>query len=96
MIVADFRLIGPFSSKEEQLNCKKFFDTNFFKILLFFGRGTMQVSRDVFRFIPLLDFTFQSVIDWSKSVTAIDQQLFALYNFSDDEIAFIESVINPM
>ena len=56
----------------------------------------MQVSRDVFRFIPLLDFTFQSVIDWSKSVTAIDQQLFALYNFSDDEIAFIESVINPM
>ena len=91
-----FLLIGPFSSKEEQLNCKKFFDTNFFKILLFFGRGTMQVSRDVFRFIPLLDFTFQSVIDWSKSVTAIDQQLFALYNFSDDEIAFIESVINPM
>lgn len=91
-----FLLVGPFTSQIEQLNCKKFFDTNFFKILLFFGRGTMQVSRDVFRFIPLLDFTAGSEIDWSKSVAEIDAQLYAKYHLSDEEIAFIESMIKPM
>lgn len=91
-----FLLIGPFSTQEEQLNCKKFFDTNFFKILIFFGRGTMQVSRDVFRFIPMQDFTANSDIDWSKSVAEIDQQLYAKYKLSDKEIAFIESMIKPM
>ena len=91
-----FLLVGPFSSKDEQLNCKKFFDTNFFKILLFFGHGTMQVSRDVFRFIPLLDFSSDSDIDWSKSVEEIDTQLYVKYNLSDKEISFIESMINRM
>lgn len=91
-----FLLIGPFSTQEEQLNCKKFFDTNFFKILIFFGRGTMQVSRDVFRFIPMQDFTANSDIDWSKSVAEIDQQLYAKYKLSDKEISFIESMIKPM
>lgn len=91
-----FLLIGPFSSQTEQLNCKKFFDTNFFKVLLFFGRGTMQVSKDVFRFVPLQDFTENSDIDWSKSVEEIDAQLYAKYNLSDEEIAFIESMIKPM
>lgn len=91
-----FLLIGPFSTQEEQLNCKKFFDTNFFKILIFFGRGTMQVSRDVFRFIPMQDFTANSDIDWSKSVAEIDAQLYAKYNLSDEEISFIESMIKPM
>lgn len=91
-----FLLIGPFSTQEEQLNCKKFFDTNFFKILIFFGRGTMQVSRDVFRFIPMQDFTANSDIDWSKSIEEIDAQLYAKYNLSDEEISFIESMIKPM
>ena len=91
-----FLLIGPFSTQEEQLNCKKFFNTNFFKILIFFGRGTMQVSRDVFRFIPMQDFTANSDIDWSKSVAEIDAQLYAKYGLTDDEVTFIESMIKPM
>lgn len=91
-----FLLVGPFASQMEQLNCNKFFATKFFKILLFFGRGTMQVSRDVFRFIPLQNFTDHSDIDWSKSVAEIDAQLYAKYNLSAEEIAFIESMIKPM
>lgn len=91
-----FLMIGPFATQTEQLNCKKFFDTNFFKILLFFGRGTMQVSRDVFRFIPLLDFSDKSKMNWNKSMEEIDAHLYAKYNFSDEEIAFIESMIKPM
>jgi hypothetical protein len=42
------------------------------------------------------DFTANSDIDWSKSIEEIDVQLYAKYNLSKDEIAFIESMIKPM
>ena len=63
---------------------------------LFFGRGTMQVSQDVFRFVPLQDFTSLSDIDWNKSIPEIDNQLFAKYHLTNEEISFIESMIKPM
>lgn len=63
--------------------------TNFFKTLLFFGRGTMQVSQDVFRFIPLQDFSNQSDINWHKSILEIDNQLYLKYSFTKEEILFI-------
>lgn len=91
-----FLLIGPFTNKIYQMNCHKFISTNFFKILLFFGRGTMQVSQDVFRFVPLQDFSSSSDIDWNKSITEIDQQLYAKYHLTNEEITFIESMIKPM
>lgn len=56
----------------------------------------MQVSQDVFRFVPLQDFTSKSDIDWSKSIPEIDQQLYAKYSLSEDEISFMESMIRPM
>ena len=56
----------------------------------------MQVSQEVFRFIPMQDFTERSDIDWSKSIVDIDAQLYAKYGLSADEIAFIESMIKPM
>ena len=91
-----FLLIGPFNSELEQQNCHKYILTNFFKILLFFGRGTMQVSQEVFRFIPLQDFTESSDINWNKSIPEIDQQLYIKYHLSTEEIAFIEKMIKPV
>ena len=91
-----FLLIGAFNTQNEQKNCHTYIQTNFFKTLLFFGRGTMQVSQDVFRFVPLQDFTDKSDIDWSQSVADIDHQLYAKYGLDDSEIAFIESMIKPM
>jgi hypothetical protein len=35
-------------------------------------------------------------INWSQSIPKIDQQLFKKYNLSEEEIAFIESMIKPM
>ena len=69
---------------------------NTIRLLLFFGRGTMQVSQEVFRFVPLQNFTSESDIDWSKSVAEIDQQLYAKYGLDESEISFIESKIKPM
>src|SRR5574344_1686930 len=91
-----FLVLGPFESIYERNNCYSFMHTNFFRMLLFFGKGTMQVSKEVFSFIPLQDFTENSDIDWRVSVAEIDAQLYAKYALTPDEIAFIESTIKPM
>jgi len=91
-----FLVIGPFNTESDIKICHKYTKTTFFRILLFFGRGTMQVSQDVFRFIPLQDFTIKSDIDWSKTVTEINKQLYKKYGFTKEEIGFIESMIKPM
>ena len=81
-----FLVIGPFETKEEQMNCKTYMETNFFKVLLYFGKGTMQVTRSVFGLIPLQDFSHP----WT------DEMLYKKYDLDEDEIAFIESMIRPM
>lgn len=45
----------------------------------------MQVSQDVFRFIPLQDFSNQSDINWDQSIIEIDRQLYEKYNFNEKE-----------
>ena len=65
-------------------------------MLLFYGRGTMQVSQEVFRFVPLQDFTENSDIDWSDSIEGIDRQLYKKYGLTKEEIDFIKSMIKQM
>lgn len=60
--------------------------TKFFKVLLYLGKGSMNVSQEVFKLIPLQDFS-QS---WS------DEMLYKKYGISDEEIAYIESRIKGM
>jgi hypothetical protein len=91
-----FLVIGPFNTESNIKICHKYTKTTFFRILLFFGRGTMQVSQDVFRFIPLQDFSIKSDIDWSKTVPEINKQLYKKYGFTKEEIGFIESMVKPM
>ena len=56
----------------------------------------MQVSKEVFQFVPLQDFTAKSDIDWTKSVADIDKQLYKKYGLSAEEIAFVEGMIKEM
>ena len=41
--------------------------------------------------IPLLDFTPNSDIDWKKPIAEIDNQLYAKFNFDQNEIDFINN-----
>lgn len=91
-----FLVIGPFKTKTEMTNCNKYIQTKFFRLYLFFGKGTMQVSKEVFQFVPLQDFTSKSDIDWSKSVAEIDSQLYKKYKLTNEEIDFVEGMIKPM
>ena len=90
LLIIKHTLVSATNVKQQNVN--KYIKSNFFRILLFFGRGTMQVSQDVFRFVPIQNFTDESYIDWSKSISEIDTQLYAKYKLSDEEISFIESM----
>ena len=59
-------------------------------------KATQHNPRDTWANVPLQDFTDNSDIDWSQSVADIDRQLYRKYGLTDDEIAFIESMIKPM
>lgn len=80
-----FLIIGPFDTKKEQENCHTYIHTKFFKFLLYYGKGTMHVTKSVFGLIPLQDF--------SKSWT--DSELYSKYSLTKDEIAYIENLIKP-
>lgn len=56
------------------------------RYLLLQGLTSMNITKDRFLFVPLQDF--------SKPWT--DAELYAKYNLTADEIAFIESMIKPM
>ena len=81
-----FLLIGPFNTQSEQESCKQYVETKFFRFLLYYGKGTMHVNKDVFGLIPLQDFSHP----WT------DEMLYKKYGLTEDEIAFIESMIRPM
>ena len=70
--------------------------TKFTRFLIGELASTQHLSKDKFKFVPLQDFTSSSDIDWSRPIEDIDRQLYAKYGLTDDEIAFIESMIKPM
>lgn len=85
-----------FNSEIEAESYSKYLHTKFARYLLRQGVTSVNITKECFAFVPLQDFTEESDIDWSKSVKEIDAQLYKKYNLSDDEIAFIESMIKPM
>jgi superfamily II DNA or RNA helicase len=92
-----FISFGAFNKKIEAENLLKFLKTKFSRLLLGIKKVTHNnKTKDVWSKIPLQDFTKNSDIDWSKSIPEIDQQLYAKYGLSDEEIVFIESMIKPM
>ena len=57
---------------------------------------SQNVTQIVYKFVPLQDFTNNSDIDWEQNIDKIDTELYAKYNLTEEEIAFIESMIKPM
>lgn len=74
----------------------KYVKSKFARCMLGTLKATQHNPKDTWANVPMQDFTAGSDIDWSKSVEEIDRQLYAKYNLSDEEIAFIESMIKSM
>jgi len=78
-----FLSIGPFKDEETQLNCLSYIESNFFRFLLYFGKGTMHVNQAVFGLIPLIDFNQK----WN------DEKIFNLFKLGNDEINLINDFV---
>lgn len=86
-----FLSIGAFDSEEEAKSALKYIKTKFARILLGILKTTQDITPQKWDNVPIQDFTASSDIDWSKSVSEIDQQLYRKYRLTKEEIAFIES-----
>lgn len=91
-----FISIGAFDGEREAAALLKYIKTRFARCML----GTLKVTQDnnkpTWANVPVQDFTDNSDIDWSKSILEIDQQLYAKYGLSKEEIDFIEKKVKPM
>lgn len=88
--------IGNFDNISEAENLQKYIKTKFLRYLVSILKTSQNVTQIVYQFVPLQDFTSNSDIDWSKSISEIDQQLYKKYGLSQEEINFIESKVKPM
>ena len=91
-----FCSIGSFDTEPEAQNALKYIKGKFFRALLSVLKVTQHITPEKFSYVPLQDFTSASDIDWTKSIPEIDQQLYAKYGLSEEEIAFIESHVKEM
>lgn len=91
-----FISLGSFDNYLEANNCMKYIKTKFVRTML----GILKITQDnppaKWKYVPLQDFTESSDIDWSKSISEIDRQLYKKYGLDEKEISFIEEKIQEM
>ncbi|MDE6284792.1 MAG: Eco57I restriction-modification methylase domain-containing protein, partial [Bacilli bacterium] len=87
---------GKFDTLIEAENLQKYMRTKFMRFCVGVLKVSQNLYQNVYAFVPLQNFSKNSDIDWNKSIEEIDAQLYKKYNLSDDELAFIESMIKPM
>lgn len=88
--------IGLQMNEKQAINASVYMRTKFARFMHSLSKTSHDATSKTYRFVPLQDFTAQSDLDWSKSIPEIDQQLYAKYGLSKEEIAFIEGSIKEM
>ena len=78
------------------MSALKYIKTKFTRTLVSVLKITQDLNADKWKYVPLQDFTENSDIDWSVSISNIDKQLYKKYGLSEKEIAFIENNVKEM
>jgi len=81
-----YLVIGPFKSSQILENTLSYIETKFFHFMVSLKKITQEARRGVYEFVPLQDFSEP----WT------DEKLYKKYGLTEEEIAFIESMIRPM
>lgn len=79
-------ILDVFDNEEYAKNLMSYLKTNLVRFLISLYANTQSLSKEDFQFVPLQDFSEP----WT------DEKLYKKYNLSQDEIAYIESLIKPM
>lgn len=88
--------IGTFDTEEEAEAALRYIKSKFARLMLGILKTTQDNDRNAWRMVPRQVFAKSSDIDWSQSVSEIDQQLYKKYELSDEEIEFIETHVKEM
>ena len=78
--------IGHYDKEEQAQNLMSYLITRFARFLMLQAMSSIMISKDAFQFVPLQDFSHP----WT------DEMLYKKYGLTQEEIAFIESMIRPM
>jgi site-specific DNA-methyltransferase (adenine-specific) len=81
-----YLVLGTFERKGNADNLVSYIKTKFFRFLLLQALTSIHITKGCFLFVPIQDF--------SESWT--DEKLYKKYGLTEEEIAFIESLIRPM
>ena len=81
-----YLVAGAFDSEAEALNLKNYMESRFFRFIVSQFMVSQDITKDRFAFVPIQDFSQE----WT------DEKLYQKYGITDEEQAFIESVIRPM
>lgn len=86
VVTETYVILGAFDSEAEANNSYSYVRTRFFRYLITLRSSGQDIARASYSLIPMQDFTRP----WT------DQDLYAKYGLSDDEVALIEGMIRPM
>lgn len=81
-----YLVLGSFSTILEAKNFENYINTKFVRFLIGLIKTTQDTTKDKFLFVPQLNMNDK----WN------DEKLYKKYNFNQQEIYFIESMIKPM
>jgi len=81
-----YLVASVFDNKKEAENLVSYLSTKFLRFLVLLNKPTQHATAKVYTFVPMQDF--------SEAWT--DEKLYKKYGITEDEIAFIESMVRPM
>ena len=81
-----YLIFGPFDNERQAKNAKEFLKTKFCRFLVGSVLMTQNIKKDMFSYVPLLDFSKK----WN------DEDCYVKFNITKDEVAFIEETIRAM
>ena len=81
-----YLVVSICNSYSRASNIVSYMQTRFFRFMMSLIKNTQNISRGVFAFVPMQNFDEP----WT------DEKLYKKYGLTEEEIAFIESMIRPM
>lgn len=81
-----YMYIGPFESKSQAESALSYLSCRLTRLLVLLHKPSQDTTRKVYTFVPTQT--------WDRTWT--DSELYAKYGITDDEVAFIESIVRPM
>jgi site-specific DNA-methyltransferase (adenine-specific) len=86
VVTETYILLGAFDSEDHARNCFSYVATKLFRFLIAIRSSAQDLARSAYSFVPKQDFSKA----WA------DDELFAKYGLTGDEISYIERLIRPM